>query len=120
MKTRQRKLTGRERELLAHVRRAQARQMPLVRYCRAKGLAVQTIYNLRSRLAGEVGGDGRESTERHDPAAAFIAVRLAPTEAAPAVAACRLQKKGWVIECASLPPAAWLAVLMDGDADAVP
>jgi hypothetical protein len=49
----------------------------------------------------------------------FIAVRVAST-VVPGVAACRLQMKGWVIECSSLPPPAWLAGLMAGDADAVP
>lgn len=51
MKTNARKLTGRQRQWLSHIRRAQARKMPLAQYCRAKGLSVQTLYNVRHELS---------------------------------------------------------------------
>ena len=119
MKTRRGKLTRREQELLVHVRRAQARKVPLAQYCRVNGLKVQSVYNLRSRLAhGHSTRRRVRGSQRVKPAGKFIAVRVAST-VAPSVAACRLQMKGWVVECASLPPPAWLAGLMTGDCDAV-
>ena len=119
MKTRRGKLTQREQGLLTHVRRAQARNVPLAEYCRANGVNVQSVYNLRSRLASNKSGHRQfPISKKRKPVDPFIAVRVAsPVE--PAAAACRLQVKGWVIECASLPPPAWLAGLMAGDADAV-
>jgi hypothetical protein len=119
MNTRRGKPTQREEGLLAHVRRAQARKVPLTQYCRANGLNVQSVYNLRSRLARkESGRRHAPRPKKRKPVTPFVAVRVATP--APAAAACRLQVKGWVIECASLPSPAWLAGLMAGDADAVP
>ena len=119
MKTTQRKLTRREQEWLAHLRRAQARKMPLAQYCRARGLSVQSLYNLRHQLSDKSGRRRAASaTKKSKPADKFIAVRVAAA-ATPAGAACRVHLKGWVIECTSLPPTAWLTGLMAGDADAV-
>jgi hypothetical protein len=105
--------------LLAHVREAQARKVPLTQYCRANGLNVQSVYNLRSQLASTKSRQRQAATKTRKPADPFIAVRVAAA-VVPAAAACRLQVKGWVIECASLPSPAWLAGLMAGDAHAVP
>jgi hypothetical protein len=116
MKTSPRKLTKREREWLAHLRRAQAQRVPLVQYCRAQGLSVQSLYNLRHQLSRKRGA--LRGTKKSVPTGKFVAVRVAP-ESVPASAACRLQRKGWVIECASLPPTSWLAGLMQGEPDAV-
>jgi hypothetical protein len=119
MKTTQRKLTRREQGYLAHLRRAQARKMPLAQYCRVQGLSVQSLYNLRHQLSGKSGLRRRAVAARKPGLPGkFIAVRVAPATA-PAGAACRLHLKGWVIECASLPPTAWLAGLLAGDANAV-
>ncbi len=120
MNTRRGKPGQGDRGLLAHVRRAEARKMPLTQYCRANGLNVQSVYNLRSRLARH--GAGRRKSPvvtKRKPESPFVAVRVA-AQAVPAAAACRLQVKGWVIECASLPSPAWLAGLMAGETDAVP
>lgn len=118
MKTRRGKLTRRDQELLAHVRRAQARKVPFAQYCRTNGLKVQSVYNLRSRLAHSHSTRRQVRVSKEEKRAGkFIAVRVASTMA-PSVTACRLQRKGWVIECASLPPPAWLAGLMTGDCDA--
>jgi hypothetical protein len=111
------KTTQREQEYLSHLRRAQSRKMPLAQYCRAQGLSVQSLYNLRHQLSAKKGPRSRVAAMKSKPADKFIAVRVAPA-VAPAGAACRLHLKGWVIECASLPPTAWLAGLMAGDADA--
>lgn len=113
MNTRRGKPTRREQGLLVHVRRAQARNVPLTQYCRANGLNVQSLYNLRSRLA-RIGKLPRQ------PVSPFVAVRVAAAPVVPASAACRLQIKGWVIECASLPSPEWLGGLMAGDTHAVP
>jgi hypothetical protein len=120
MNTRRSKPTQRDQGLLAHVRRAQALQLPLAQYCRANDLNVQSVYNLRSRLAGGKSGHRRVSgPEKRVPTDPFIAVRVAAPVAPPS-AAYRLQVMGWVIECASLPSPAWLAGLMARDTDAVP
>lgn len=120
MKTTQRKLTQRERECLVHVRRAQARKMSLAQYCRAEGLSVQSLYNLRHQLSGKSGRrHGASAAKKPKPTSRFIAVRVAPATATAVAAACRLHLKGWVIECASLPPTTWLAGLMAGDLNAV-
>ena len=117
--TRRTKRTRLEQELVAHIRRAQDRKVPLAQYCQARGLNVQSAYNLRRRLRAM--DDARRrvaSAEGRKPTDPFISLRVAPT-VVPAAAACRVQVKGWVIECASLPPPAWLAGLIRGDADAV-
>jgi len=120
MNTRRGKPTQNERGLLAHVRRAQARKVPLTRYCETNGLNVQSVYNLRSRLARTAAGRRQAPTpKKRKPVTPFVAVRLA-APVSPAAAACRLQVKGWVIECATLPSPAWLAGLMTGDTNAVP
>jgi hypothetical protein len=120
MTRQRRRVTQREKELLAHVRQAQARKLSLAEYCRTQGLNVQCFYNLRYRLRGRSEARRRVVSSRSgSPADRFVAVHVSPTVPA-AVAACRLQMKGWVIECASLPPPTWLAGLMTGDANAVP
>lgn len=118
MKTTPRKPTRLEREYLAHVRRAQARKIPLAQYCRARGLNVQSLYNVRYRMAGK---DERQTEAKpRKSLSKFVAVQLAPAQATvSAVTACRLHSKGWVIECASLPPTAWVAGLLAGERDAV-
>ncbi len=120
MNTRRGKATQREQELIAHVRRAEAGKVTLRQYCRANGLNVQSLYNLRSRLARKEAGRRPAPTPKKRKAASpFVAVHVA-TPAIAAATACRLHVKGWVIECASLPSSAWLVGLMTGDADALP
>ena len=119
MNTRRGKATGRAQGLIAHVRRAEARRVPLTQYCEENGVNVQSLYNLRSRLA-RTGNLPRQSVpKKRKSVTPFVAVRVAPP-AASAATACRLQGKGWVIECASLPSPEWLTGLMAGDAHAVP
>jgi hypothetical protein len=120
MKTTPKTLTRQERAYLAHLQRAQARKLPLAQYCRAQGLNVQSLYNLRHQLAKRNGARSRASAKKSTPADKFVEVQVAATQVAPSGAACRLHRQGWVIECANLPPTAWLAGLMAGDADAVP
>jgi hypothetical protein len=119
MNTRRGKRTRREQGLLVHIRRAKARKVTLTQYCRANGLNVQSLYNLRSRLARTESRPRQPTPKKRKPVAPFVAVRVASAATSPS-AACRLQVKGWVIECASLPSPAWLAGLMAGETDAVP
>ena len=77
MKTRRRKATPRDRGLLAHVREAQARKVALTQYCRANGLNVQSVYNLRSRLASTKSRHRQVAPGTSKPAQPFIAVRVA-------------------------------------------
>jgi hypothetical protein len=120
MNRRRGKATRRDKGLIAHVRLAEARRVPLTQYCQENGVNVQSMYNLRSLLARkEAGGRQTPAPKRRKPVTPFVAVRVA-APVAPAATACRLQVKGWVIECADLPPPAWLAGLMAGDTHAVP
>ena len=119
MNTRRGKSAQGEQGLLGHVRRAQARKEPLAQYCRANGLNVQSVYNLRSRLARTKSRPRQSAAKKRTPVTPFVAVRVA-TPAVAAATACRLQVKGWVIECASLPSHEWLAGLMAGQTHAGP
>ena len=114
------RLTRREQACLDHVRRARARKMSLAQYCRAKGLNVQSLYNLRHQLAQKKPERPKSPAKQSRPESKFISVQVAAAETATPGAACRLHLKGWVIECASLPPTAWIAGLMAGGADAAP
>lgn len=117
---RQGKASRRDKGLIAHVRRAETRRVPLTQYCQESGVNVQSMYNLRSLLARkEAGRRQRPGPKKRKPVTPFVAVRVA-TPVASAATACRLQVKGWVIECANLPPPEWLAGLMEGDTHAVP
>lgn len=122
MKTNARKLTGRQQQWLLHLRRAEADGTPLAQYCRAKGLNVQSLYNVRHELLGK--GKGRSASGRAanktQGVDRFVAVRLAAPAATSCGVACRVQLQGVVIECASLPPPAWLTGLARGATDAVP
>ena len=113
-------LTRREQACLDHVRRARARKMSLAQYCRTKGLNVQSLYNLRHQLAEKSSARHKAPAKKSKPEGKFISVQVAAAQTAAPGAACRLHLKGWVIECASLPPTAWIAGLMAGGADAVP
>ncbi len=120
MNTRRGKAPQRDQGLIVHVRRAEARKGSLTQYCQANGVNVQSMYNLRSRLARkEAGRQQALAPKKRKSVTPFVAVRVADPVAS-ATAACRLQTKGWVIECASLPSSAWLAGLMAGDTHAVP
>jgi hypothetical protein len=120
MNTRRGKASRRDQGLIAHVRRAETRRVPLTQYCQENGVNVQSMYNLRSLLARkETGGRQTSAPKKCKPVTPFVAVRVA-TPVASAATACRLQVKGWVIECASLPSSEWLVGLMAGETHAVP
>jgi hypothetical protein len=122
MKSNARKLTGRQQQWLLHLRRAEAHKTPLAQYCRAKGLNVQSLYNARHELLGK--GKRRSASRlaasKSKGVNRFVAVRLAASPSPSSGVACRVQLKDVVIECASLPPSAWLAELAMGAIHAVP
>ncbi len=120
MNRRRGKASGRDKGLIAHVRRAETRGVALTQYCQENGVNVQSMYNLRSLLARkEAGPRQRPAPKKRKPVTPFVAVRVA-TPVATAATACRLQVKGWVIECTSLLSSEWLVGLMAGETHAVP
>ena len=118
MKKTSRQLMQREEAYLDHVRRAQAGKVSLAQYCRTKGLNVQSLYNLRHQLSGKNLAQPKTPAKRSKSQSKFISVQVAAAETVSPGAACRLHLKGWVIECASLPPTGWIAGLMAGGCDA--
>lgn len=121
MKAIPRKLTGQQLQWLTHLRRAEARKMPLAQYCRVQGLSVQSLYNARYELAQQ---ERRSRASKPAPKKSrstnpFVAVQMAPSPGV-AAAACRVHLKDVTIECASLPPPAWLVGLATRAPHAVP
>ena len=116
--TKQRELTGREREYLEHLRQAQAQELTLAEYCRTRGLRAQSLYSVSSKLAGKgYGGHRRVEVvaKRLQATDQFMAVRVAPVASNGSGAVCRLRHpSGWMIECMDLPQASWMAALVQG------
>jgi len=116
--TKQNELTRREREYLEHLRQAQAQNLTLAEYCRARGLRAQSLYSVSSKLAGK-GYVGHRTAEviAKPPQTMnqFMAVRVAPVTTNSVAAVCRLRHpSGWTIECMDLPQASWMATLVQG------
>jgi hypothetical protein len=104
------KLTEREREYLEHVRQAQELGVSFAEYCRRKGLSINPLYWVRSRLVRKGVLSGRDKSDGEKPSG-FAPVHMVPS----AVTACRIRHpSGWVIECESLPQAQWLTALLSG------
>jgi hypothetical protein len=121
MKAKLGRSTRRQQQWLTHLRRAEARKMPLAQYCRAQGLSVQSLYNARYELTQQ---ERRSTASKPAPKKSrstnpFVAVQMASSPAVPA-AVCRVHLKDVTIECANLPPPAWLAQLAMGASHAVP
>ena len=108
-----------EREIACrdHLRQARILGMSFAAYCRRVELDVRDWYPVKQGLARR-GVIEREpvSQERHKLAARFTPVRISPATAIAVSTACRIKPpSGWIVECASLPPPAWLSALMVGD-----
>lgn len=106
-------LNEKERVCLEHVRQAEALGLSFSEYCRQRGLKVNQWYWVRRglRLKGVLAGP--RDAEEVKPAR-FVPVRIAADVAG--ASACRIRHpSGWVMECASLPPAQWLSALMSGE-----
>lgn len=121
MTTKHDDLTPAERRYLEHAQEAEKRGMSLPEYYRSAGLSVYSLYNVRRRLLHK-GVIAARRAVRVPPSAArpFVAVKVAGAAFAVANAVlCRLRHpSGWVIECTSWPPAAWMAECFAGGAHA--
>ena len=118
-------LTERGQQGREHMRKAQELGVTLKEYASRNGLDVQMLYQLRKPLVRKGAlGPVRQATKEAPTAqkvSAFLPVRVvsaAPTRGS-AVVACRLvHPSGWVLECDRLPPAAWMATVLAGEAHA--
>jgi hypothetical protein len=115
-------LTERERRVLEHLQRAQDLKLGLAQYARETGVAVNEIYSGKQSLVrkgvipGRVRVDEREGEEM--PAGGFVAVHMAPRFESGGSPACQIRHpSGVVVECSSLPPAAWITALLSGASD---
>jgi hypothetical protein len=105
-------LSERERQVLEHLERAQSLDVTLKEYAEAYSLEVKDLYTGKSQLVKKGVLAGRAAGEEKS---GFVAVRLAPSSSSGT--ACRLSHpSGWILECASLPEAAWLRALLAVDA----
>ncbi len=117
-------LTDKQRQALEHVERARSAGMRLSEYARAQGVGVRAIYDSMVALRKK-GVLARPVASRQS---GFVAVRVtrgsATARPMPAISTsglmCRLRIGAAVIECAQWPPAAWVAALATGRADAAP
>jgi hypothetical protein len=116
-------LTQGERRYLEHARKAADRGITLAQYCRECGLSVQLFYSVKSALQKKLAPSSTATAAAKAPGSGgFLAVRIAspsvptrPPSAAVGGGVCRLRHpSGWVMECASLPPASWMAQLLNG------
>ena len=110
-------LSEREIACMDHLRQATILGISFAAYCRRIELDAREWYPLKQGLARRGVIEGvRVSQERHKTPARFAAVRISPAAASVGSTACRIKHpSGWVVECASLPPPAWLSALMVGD-----
>jgi hypothetical protein len=104
---------------LGHVRAASERGVTLSAYAAQEGLSAGALYQAKAQLM-KVGAwpraTGTKRTSRatkRRPRSRFVAVDVS------ASMSCRLSHvSGWSIECAVLPPVAWLHSLLRDVADA--
>jgi hypothetical protein len=115
------KLTERERTCVEHFRQAAERGGGFAEYCRSNGLKANEWHAVKHgmMLKGLLGPSRRPAAKRSKgKRSRFVSVRIARPGSPSALAtpACRVRHpSGWVIECASLPEARWLAALMAGE-----
>ena len=116
-------LSGREQQCLEHLRRAQELEVSLAEYARSFQVDVKELYNAKRTLVHKgvlsARANGEASEAEPAPAGDFVPVQVTPRRStAPSTAVCRIRHpSGLVIECASFPPASWLAVLLAGARD---
>ena len=115
-------LTERERRVLEHLQRAEELKLGLAQYARETGVAVNELYSGKQSLVrkgvipGRVRVDEREDEEM--PAGGFVAVHVAPRFGGGSTPTCQIRHPGGVVvECSSLPPAAWVTALLGGARD---
>jgi hypothetical protein len=107
-------LSEREAKYLDQLRQAKAQGISLAEHCRRRGLSVNEFYQIARELAGRrvAGRRGRASRKTVSSPRMFAPVRITPAAASTTTTMCRIKHlSGWVIECAALPSASWLAAL---------
>jgi hypothetical protein len=114
-------LTDKQREALEHVERARGAGMRISDYARAQRIGVRSIYDSMVALRRK----GLLSPQRATGKSAFVAVRVKSVSSGAPISVpsgggliCRLRVGAVLIECAQWPPAAWVAALASGQADA--
>ena len=116
-------LTERESAYFEHRRQAQALGVGLAEYCRRQRLRVEEWYQIKRDLVRKGMANGRagaadRSEDRHAsfvPVHVTAAATVSQTVTMTSPIACRIQhSSGWTLECANLPPAAWLTAVMAG------
>ena len=116
-------LSEREQQCLEHLRRAQELEVSLAEYSRTFELDVKELYNTKRTLVhrGVLAGStsGEDAAAKAVQATDFVPVQVTPRHPpTPSTAVCRIHHpSGLMIECTSLPPASWLAVLLSGARD---
>jgi hypothetical protein len=106
-------------DLRAAIRQAQESGSTLKDYAAKFGLDVRKLCELRRRVVrkGAFGAPPPRKTRRRGQA--FARVRVVPAATVPngGPVTCRpVHPSGWVLECDRLPPAAWMASVLVGDA----
>jgi len=114
-------LTEVEQQGLEQMRQAQESGSTLKDYAAKLGVDVRKLYEIRRRLVrkGAFGATPPRKTRARGQA--FARVRVVPAAVVPSggSATCRLvHPSGWVLECDRLPPAAWMAAVLAGEARA--
>lgn len=129
-------LSEREQKGLEHLRQAKALGVSLAEYCRRFELDLNLWYRVKQKLVRKGLAEKGEACKVVKSAAvektaarqqrAFARVHIAAAPSPVAVKsllaavdtpmACRIEHPcGWVLECSSLPPAAWLATVLAGE-----
>jgi hypothetical protein len=110
------RVTKRQAQYLEHLRAAKSQGLHLSEYCRRHDLNVREWYRIRREMvrkgiAGRTHGSGTKAMRtrtRFAPVHVTAAPMLGPS------GICRIRhRSGWVIECASLPPPAWISALTE-------
>jgi len=120
-------LSEREREILKHLQMAEELEVTIAEYARSFDLDAKEIYNTKrvlirkGAIAARVEGDGGEQDEqarRGDFVPVQVALPASSTAQSSSGSVCCIRyPSGLVIECASFPPASWLAALLAGVRD---
>lgn len=123
-------MSEREQKGLEHLRQAKALGVSLAEYCRRFELDLDLWYRVKQKLVRKGLAEKGEARKVVKSAAvektAFARVHIAAAPSPVAVKlllaavdtpmACRIEHPcGWVLECSSLPPAAWLATVLAGE-----
>jgi hypothetical protein len=122
-------LTGLERRCLEHLQLARSQGTGMAAYARAAGLKVRMLYDTKRRLAEKgvvIGGSNSQGCDMEAggaPAAgsAFVPARIGAPASSSACAMPILRvhhAQGHVLEFGAWPPAAVIAALLTGGADA--